>query len=90
MITIYDKFLALILAMAGLAALVFGHLVDGAETAALFAAVGGTAGVIGLQMLAAVIHAVIAQSGAGQAVAAVAEIDHPVTTIPAPPKQGGA
>lgn len=56
-----DKALALILAVAGLASLVFGHLTDGAETAALFVTVSGAAGVVGLQVLAAVARAVLTQ-----------------------------
>ena len=56
-----DKALALVLAVAGLASLVFGHLTDGAETAALFVTVSGAAGVVGLQVLAAVARAVLTQ-----------------------------
>jgi len=54
-----DKALALLLAVAGLAALVFGHLTDGAETAALFVTVSGAAGTVGLQVLTAVARAVL-------------------------------
>jgi hypothetical protein len=83
-IQVYDKFLALALAFAGLAALVFGHLVDGAETAALFVTVAGAAGVVGLQMLAAVIHAVLTSGVASNPVTTAQNVANTIRFIDAP------
>ena len=83
--TMSDKLLALVLALAGLAALTFGHVVDGAETAALFAAVAGTAGVVGLQVLGAALHAVLQP---GQVLQQAAQTTAAVRVIEAPQAKG--
>ena len=53
MVTAYDKILAAILSLSGLASLVVFHATDGAQTVSMFLAVSGAAGVVGLQILGA-------------------------------------
>jgi hypothetical protein len=68
--SLVDKLLALLMCVSGLGSLVFGHLVDGAEIAAILVTIAGATGVVGLQVVQAVLKAMAAGLTAAQTVQA--------------------
>ena len=55
-VTLVDKLMSLVLALAGTAGLVIYHVSDGAQTVCMFIAVAGATGVVGMQVVSAILH----------------------------------